>query len=148
MEINFCPRWLLTKLRVPPEKQIHCALLFSSLMLLGLVPFLARIPHICLVQTLVGIPCPGCGVLRAITALVRWDSHGAWRMNPAGIALAGLLGFQIVARPLAIVSARAAERVCFLSRVFSNAVLGSLFAVWIFRLVYGGLNARHILPKM
>jgi hypothetical protein len=138
MEINFCPRWLPAKLGLPPDKQIHFALLFSSLMAMAMVPVLVRVPHVCLVQVLLGGPCPGCGVLHSISAFARLDVQGAWQSNPAGIALAALMAFQIVARPVAMLrTRRTGAWVSAASRVGSSLALATLFLSWSFRLLQG-----------
>lgn len=35
----------------------------------------------CLIQRLTGIPCPGCGMTRAVLALLRGDFAGALRLH-------------------------------------------------------------------
>jgi hypothetical protein len=42
MEIDFCPRWVLTKLRMPEPSQHHVALLVSTLPALALLPLASR----------------------------------------------------------------------------------------------------------
>jgi hypothetical protein len=106
MEINICPRWLLEPMGLSPDEQPHFALFLSALMVLLASPLLVRVPHICLMQTLLGIPCPGCGVLHGLAALTRMDFAAAWRANPASPFLAALLGLQFVARPIALLWAK------------------------------------------
>jgi hypothetical protein len=148
MEINIFPRWLLAKLGLSPEKQMHAALLLSSVLAFAAAPLLIRIPHVCLMQTVLGLPCPGCGVLHSMTALRELDFSNAWKANPAGIAVAAVFLLQALARPVAIASARTAMPVTRISRAGSYAVLGSLFFVWIIRLATGGFHGCHLLSKM
>ena len=148
MEIDICPRWLLAKLGVSPERQIHFALLFSAAIVLVSAPLIGRIPHVCLMQALLGVPCPGCGVLHSMTALGRWHWASAWHSNPAGIAVAAMFAFQLVARTIAIAAAGAAGVVTRISRLYSYAVLGSLLLVWGIRLTIGGMHGSYFLPKM
>ena len=37
----------------------------------------------CLVRTVTGLPCPGCGITRALIAIARGNFREAWRLNPA-----------------------------------------------------------------
>ncbi len=148
MEIDLLPRWLLARLGVAPRQQRHVALLLSSVLLLAAGPLLAHLPHVCLAQTLLRLPCPGCGVLHALAALRRFDLAGAWQANPAGILLAALLGFQIVARTLALTWTRSAALVSALSRSFSGAVLAGLLLVWVVRLLHGGGYGSRFLPQV
>src|SRR5580704_1106720 len=119
MEINICPQWLLAKSGLPVEVHQHTALLLSSLSVLLLAPLLIAIPHVCLFQLLLGIPCPGCGVLHGMAALLRLDFASAYHSNPAALFLASLLVFQIAARPVAITLASARPLVNTISQRLS-----------------------------
>jgi hypothetical protein len=135
MEIDLCPRWVLSKLSVPERDQIHLSLLFSTLFALAVLPLAIFIPHFCLMQRFLGIPCPGCGILHAMMAILTLNPAAAWHSNPAGFAVALDLGFQLVARPLAILMPHTGESVCVASRFISKFGLASLLSVWIVRLI-------------
>lgn len=135
MEINFFPRWILTKLRVPERSQHHLAILLSTLIVLLVIPIIPHVPHFCLMKKLLGIPCPGCGISHSVMAAFRFDLAKAWFANPAGIALALLFCFQIVARPVAIAVPQAAAVVSSISRYGSNFTVVLLFLVWSYRVV-------------
>jgi hypothetical protein len=135
MEINFCPRWILTKLRVPERIQNHFAILISTLAILLVVPVIPHVPHFCLMKKFLGIPCPGCGISHSVMAVLQLDLAKAWLANPAGIAVALLFAFQVIARPLAIAQPRAAGLVSLISRYGSNFSVVLLFAVWAYRVL-------------
>ena len=135
MEINFCPRWILTKLHIPERSQHHLAILISTLLVLLFVPMIPHVPHFCLMKKLLGIPCPGCGISHSIMAAFQFDLEGAWVFNPAGIAVALLFCYQIVARPVAIALPQAAGVVSLISRYGSNITVILLFLVWSYRVV-------------
>lgn len=138
MEINICPDWVLVKLGVPLRARVHFAILLSTLAGWAVAPFLMQVPHICLMKALLGLPCPGCGVLHALAAVRRGHWAAGVQANPGGVGLALLFGFQISARPVAILSARADRFVSCVSRHGSHAVLALLLAVWLLRLICGG----------
>jgi len=76
-----------------------------ALLILAASPLLAlldRIPHVCLFQYFLGIPCPGCGMTHSLIAALHGDWLASWRANPMGIPLAaGLIGrpfFRLAAR--------------------------------------------------
>src|SRR4051812_14474615 len=135
MEINFCPRWILAKLHVPEQSQNHFAILISTLLILLFVPIIPHVPHFCLMKKVFGIPCPGCGISHSLMAAFRFDLAKAWFANPAGIAVALLFCYQIVARPVAIALPQAAAVVSSISRYGSNISVILLFLVWSYRVV-------------
>jgi uncharacterized protein DUF2752 len=135
MEIDFCPRWILTKLRIPERSQHHLAILVSTLLVLLFVPMIPHVPHFCLMKKFLGIPCPGCGISHSILAALRFDLAKAWLFNPAGIAVALLFCYQIAARPIAIALPRATVVVSSISRYGSNITVILLFLVWSYRVV-------------
>jgi len=70
-----------------------CGRLWGALALgttLGIVgpDRLARGPQICLISALIRRPCPGCGMTRAASALLRGDVRRAIRMNPRIVIVA------------------------------------------------------------
>ncbi len=135
MEINYFPRWILTKLHVPERSQHHFAVLISTLLILLFVPMIPHVPHFCLMKKFLGIPCPGCGISHSLMGAFRFDLAKAWGANPAGIAIALLFCYQMVARPVAIALPRSAELVSSISRYGSNFSVIVLFLVWIYRVL-------------
>lgn len=135
MEIDFCPHWILAKLRVPERSQHHFAILLSTLAVLLVVPIIPHVPHFCLMKRLLGIPCPGCGISHSVIAAFQFDMARAWVANPAGIAVALLFSFQIVAQPIAIALPQAARAVSSISRYGSNFSVILLFLVWTYRVL-------------
>lgn len=148
MEIDICPRWLLNRFGVPPQARVHAAILFSTVLVLGAIPIAVSIPHLCLFRVLLGIPCPGCGVLHGLMGVAALDFGAAWRSNPAALAVATIFVFQIVARPLALMQPQVGGTVSKMSQRCSDAVIGCLLLVWIFRLITGGIHGGYLLPQM
>jgi len=133
MEIDICPRWVLAKLRIPEPSRHHVALLVSTLVTLALLPLAIHIPHLCLMQKVLGIPCPGCGVCHSVIAMLHLSPVRAWEANPAGVGVALVFCFQLVARPIAITVPGTGVLVSQVSRHMSNVALGSLLLVWVSR---------------
>ena len=50
----------------------------------------------CIIKTLTGISCPGCGMTRSILAILRFDFEAAWYYHP-------LVYYLIIAIPVMIV---------------------------------------------
>jgi hypothetical protein len=135
MEIDICPRWVLARLRIPQQSQHHVALLVSTLLTLALLPLMVHIPHFCLMQKVLGIPCPGCGISHSMIAFLRLKPGMAWQANPAGVGVASVFCFQLGARPIAITAPPTGVLVSQVSRCMSNVTLGSLILVWMVRVL-------------
>ena len=145
MEIDFCPRWLLGKFGVSPEAQPHLAVFLSALVVLLASPLLVRVPHICVMHALLGVPCPGCGILHGMAALSRMDLAGAWVANPASFLMAALLALQLLARPVALCCSGTRPAIVRVSSCVSKTTLAALLLVWMDRLIIGGLHGRGLL---
>jgi hypothetical protein len=51
------------------------------------VTFLGRpLPWYCAVRTQLGIPCPTCGITRAIVLALHGEFSAAWSLSPGGVA--------------------------------------------------------------
>src|SRR5689334_11181909 len=99
MNIALFPEWLFTWTAISRD-QARWLNLFCSGVLVIVVTALALdrvegIPHFCLFQKVLGIPCPGCGILHSLNAAFHGSFHRAWTANPAGLALAVALLFQV-----------------------------------------------------
>jgi hypothetical protein len=74
-----------------------CRLLFIILVpvVFVLVPtsYFLHGPTLCLVKNLFGIECPGCGMTRALSALVHADFITAVKFNRAVVIVGPLLGY-------------------------------------------------------
>lgn len=93
----------------------------------------------CPVRSLLGVPCPGCGMSRAVVALV----HGEWAraLRLHAFAPVALVVLALVAAA-ALLPARGRDRLAALvTRVESSSGLtvflaAALFLYWLFRLLY------------
>jgi hypothetical protein len=133
MEILLLPNWLLARLALTPAQRIHLNAFASILVAAAATPLAVKLPHICLFQYFLHIPCPGCGITHALFALARLDVSTAWHANPAGIILAAFLVSQLIARPVALFAARTEQTVARLSRHGSIITILCLVAVWLSR---------------
>jgi hypothetical protein len=141
MEIAIIPRFILNKFFHDEMGRIHMNVLISSMLIIVLFVILnndhfhlASMPHLCVFQKLLNIPCPGCGVTRSILAMARGDTFSAFIFNPVGILL---FLFFIAQIPLCFIALKCiTTRKCIsqLSRVGSNTTIIALILVWMFRL--------------
>lgn len=135
MEIDVCPRWILARLGVPDDAQPHLGVLLSTLLAIASLPVLIRLPHFCLMQKLLHIPCPGCGVLHSLNSFLHWDFVGAWRFNPGGVALAVSLVIQVLGRTFQLAFEKYSEILRDMYTVCSRTTVVMLSVVWIERTI-------------
>ena len=104
------------------------------------VLLLASPVGVCPYRICLGVACPGCGMSRALVALLGGDVAGSLSLHP----LAPLVAVQVVAAGLVLLWRRSGRR-RRTERRFVPAVLGVnavLFvAVWLVRLASGALPA-------
>jgi hypothetical protein len=95
--------------------------------------------EVCGLRRLTGIPCPGCGMTRAFTALARGDWAAAWALHPFSLLLAVQAGAAWVGSGWELVRGR---RPVLPSRLLTVALLGNgagMLALWIGRAATGTL---------
>jgi hypothetical protein len=64
------------------------------------------LPELCMSKRYLGFDCPGCGLTRCFISLARGDLTAAWRYNPAGLWLFGMMVAQIPFRAVQLVRIR------------------------------------------
>jgi hypothetical protein len=64
------------------------------------------LPELCMSKKYLGFDCPGCGLTRCFISLAGGDLAAAWRYNPAGLWLFGMLVAQIPFRAVQLVLIR------------------------------------------
>jgi len=112
-------RLRLTRVRPLAEVSTLC-------ILLGVLPF-----STCVSQRVLGLPCPGCGMTRALIALLHGDLGGSLRFHPLAVPLGLGLGlFVLLALGLPHASPRW-PRVVQWATTLAGTALG---AVWVLRL--------------
>lgn len=111
-------------------------LAFSPLVLLGVLIGL-EVP-ICPTRTLLGIPCPGCGLTRATEALAVGDVHGMLHFHPLAPIVTPIFLFVILRATLVGAGLLRDDRFDLLAKLPNRAwtVLGvALIGLWALRLV-------------
>ncbi|MDE6408336.1 MAG: DUF2752 domain-containing protein [Anaeroplasmataceae bacterium] len=83
----------------------------------------------CIIKLTIGYPCPGCGMSRAMFALLQFDFVKAFQYNPFVFALP-IVGIAI-----------AFQHVSIIKKILNNkwiclALIGMVFIVYILRFVY------------
>ena len=141
MEIAIIPRFIIRKFISNKINQIHANVLITSILVITVLLFwdshyshLVSIPHFCVFQKLLDIPCPGCGVTRSIFAVAKGNIFSAWKFNPAGLFLFFYFVAQIPLRIIVLKYPTAQGCISQVSRLGGKIVIAVLCLVWIVRL--------------
>lgn len=120
-----------------PHRFRPLALLVGMLITPLLLALLLPVAPACFSRTVLGLPCPGCGLGRALLALGRLDPARALVLYPPLLPMvAGYLValVMIVARLYGWKGSRAAQRV---AAVIATCVAVAVVANWLFLLANG-----------
>ena len=119
-----------------PEKQnknrkkafVRCTLLLAVFVIYAVLAthFLG---HACPINLVFGVPCPGCGLTRAVLLLFRGDFFGAFSMHPLVFALPVIAGLLIAA----IFSERFSRSKVFTALCFFFVAL--FIGVYVYRMI-------------
>lgn len=139
MEPALLPVWLTRRLpgSFAISRNINilasCSLI-TVILISGAGIRVTAIPHFCLFQRVLGIPCPGCGISRSLLAAARFHFSAAWNSNPAGIAIWFFLLFQVAARTFITFRKDLTVGIQSVCAGFGNVLIVSLWFVWFWRL--------------
>ena len=102
------------------------------------LPFLNEpLPELCHMRRFTGLDCPGCGLTRSFISLGHGDVAAAWRFNPTGILLFGLLIAQLPYRSLQLWRIRRDQPEWYPRQLFAwltVAFVSMLLMQWVFKL--------------
>lgn len=107
---------------------LHIALLAGVLLYMTVM---VRSKIYCPIRYVTGIPCPGCGMSRALGCLLRLDIMGSLRCNPA--LLPCLVAFFVVVNRETILLERVSMRV---KDIIIAAGFGIVIAVYLTRMIF------------
>ena len=137
MEIALFPEWLFIWGFVSREQARRLNLLCSGMVVIIVVALalnrLESLPHFCLFQRVLGIPCPGCGILHSLNASFHGDFRRAWTANPAGLMLAVTLLFQICGSGLILAGLSVKRSFEMIDGALVRVFMCIALAVWIYR---------------
>ena len=137
MHIALFPEWLLDRVPIKREQSRCLNLLCSGVLVIAVVALmldrLESVPHFCLFQRVLGIPCPGCGILHSLNASFHSNFRSAWKANPSGLVLALALVFQVCRSVLMLRRLPLALKLEKLDIWFAKAFGVLAVVVWVYR---------------
>lgn len=140
MVVKFIPDFILNFFLLNDEKKINLNVLISNIMLFVLIMFmqhltilLSNLPVFCVFQKILGIPCPGCGIIRSFIAISKLDLVSALKYNPVGIIIVLFVIIQIIVRFFVIFKEDVFKRINLYSKFTNIIVYSALITVWIIK---------------
>jgi len=140
MEISIIPGFIIKKITSNSIQQINWNVLLSTLLLLNILIFVPRsfidiIPHFCIFKKLIGIPCPGCGIIRSIYSLKNFKFLESFSLNPVGLFLVVFLLSQIPMRIIALCRRNWFQQINIITCRLSNLIISFSLIFWIIRII-------------
>jgi len=96
------------------------------------------LPETCILKNLFGLPCPGCGITRSITSVVRGDISGSFLFHRLGLLTVIYILSQFLVSLGVVFISGLRDRLQHIGRFLNKGiiVLGVLFFInWIYTLV-------------
>ena len=143
MDIAIIP-YVLLRMVCPRGKNLHeLNILLSSIGIIilfislrgELIELLNSLPHFCLVDKLVQIPCPFCGTTRSLSELSQWNLARAMELNPTGPLYGLYLLIQVPLRTITITRTDGLPSIEKFTKLFGYAIFFIAGANWIAHLV-------------
>ncbi len=141
MDLAIIPRFITKKFFPDETNQIHANILFTSILVIVAIVFWqnnhvywSAIPHLCIFQKILNVPCPGCGVTRSVFAIAGGDVSSAWKFNPAGLFLFIYFLAQIPLRITALKFNTLEAHISHIGRIGNKCIISILFLAWMLKL--------------
>ena len=94
----------------------------------------------CLFRSLIGLPCPGCGITTSLLALARGDWSMAVTANPAGLSIIALVIAQMAPGIRQLLRPAPGNFGSEFLRACDGVAIAMLCVVWGTRLVQAGIS--------
>ena len=138
MEIAIIPKWLLKFISSDSSYQYESNILISNLFIISvftlfknLLPEIVNaLPHFCLFETITGIQCPACGIIRAFFELSKGNIVQACKLNFSSIFVALFFVSQVPLRIFSLCNPQLQSNITKISRWFSWVVLVVMAVNW------------------
>lgn len=141
MQLFLVPDRLMRKVVHSENDAVHLNGVISTLAVLFAVSFspivtlVAKFPHVCLLEYLFDIPCPGCGITSALLAISKLEVAKSISLHPCGILIPLVLVFHLVVRSLCLAGCLPNLTANALVKYSGNGLVGALFCFWMIRLL-------------
>lgn len=142
MEIAIIPNWLIKYSSKSFCRQNDLNILISNLLIIlfflifknKLIALLGHIPHFCLIDKVIGVECPVCGMTRAFCELSNGNLYNAYFLNATSILVVIFFISQIPLRLISLINKNKNKIINTISRYFSLSILTIILLNWIINL--------------
>lgn len=97
--------------------------------------FVESLPHWCLVEGLLGVPCPGCNISGSLSLIAHGAFASSLRLHPCGVLLVGVVAVQSAARVAVLLRLAPECSANGLIKTLGESFILALLLCWLFRLV-------------
>lgn len=151
MKLSIIPDAFIDKFIESNEYKFHYNIALSNLIILfavfnikKIVILLNIIPHICLFQYFLNIPCPGCGITRSLISLSNLEIIKSIKYNIAGIFVLAAIIIHVFINILYIKKYK--FNYDYLSKRVDKITISVLLLNWLIKLILqiGGYNVWNV----
>jgi len=143
MEVAIIPEWLFKLLSLDERKKYEANVLISNLLIIiafaifgsRLLILANELPHFCLFNKIIGIPCPVCGITRAFCELSKGNITQAYYLNLSSLFVASFFVFQIPLRICSLYKPETQKIVTKISKTLGRLVLVIIVANWLINII-------------
>jgi hypothetical protein len=143
MDLSFLPKAVVRRIGDDDAAQINWNVFLSNLIVICFgsvvlwlgVGFLDSVPHFCLIKETIGIPCPGCGIIRSIFELASFNLAGSFQYNPVGLIIVLSVISQTFSRLLLIAGFLSQNFINRQTRIVNYLIVTLLITNWIINLI-------------
>jgi hypothetical protein len=143
MDLSFLPKTLIRRIADSDADQINWNVFLSNVIVITIggillafdLRFYEKIPHVCLVKEVIGIPCPGCGIIRSIVELANFRFLSSIHYNPVGVFVVFSIFSQTLSRLLLIAGFLSQRFIDNQTKIINTLVITLLLANWLINLI-------------
>jgi hypothetical protein len=143
MDLSFLPKAVVRRIGNGDAAQINWNVFLSNLIVICLgcvvlrlgIGFLDTLPHFCLIKETIGIPCPGCGIIRSIFELANFNLAGSFHYNPVGLIIVLSIISQTISRLLLITGFLSQNFINRQTKIVNYLIVTLLMTNWIINLI-------------
>jgi hypothetical protein len=141
LDVALLPPRLLRRLPIGGSAEHHVNVLLSLSLIVVVflngwaLGLLESLPHGCLSEYMLGIPCPGCDMTGSLSLIAQGSVASSLRLQPCGLLLVAVVAVQSATRFTLLLRWVREDAAIGFIKLLGNAFVVVLLAWWFHRLV-------------